>query len=331
MAAPRCPPAPRPARMRRMSSETAGRATAARACKKAVEAVNGEIRNALDRLRRRRPARARSAPARSRRHGEQEAARRQRHSRRVDGRGQGRSQRAGRAALSLYRRGGSDAAARADDEHHQWRRACRQSDRLPGIHDRAGGRLEHRRGGAHGRRSVSCAEARAEGRGPQHQLSATRAASLPISPRRARRSISSWRRSRPRASCRARTSISRSTWRRPSYSARAAISSKARSGASPPSRWPPITPSWSPAYPIFSIEDGMSEDDWDGWRVLTEALGRPRAARRRRSVRHQCRAAEAGHRPGHRQCHPGQGQPDRHAQRDARRRATWRKTRAMPR
>ena len=26
-------------------------------------------------------------------------------------------------------------------------------------------------------------------------------------------------------------------------------------------------------YPIFSIEDGMSEDDWDGWRVMTEALG----------------------------------------------------------
>jgi enolase len=26
-------------------------------------------------------------------------------------------------------------------------------------------------------------------------------------------------------------------------------------------------------YPIFSIEDGMSEDDWDGWRVLTQALG----------------------------------------------------------
>jgi len=26
-------------------------------------------------------------------------------------------------------------------------------------------------------------------------------------------------------------------------------------------------------YPIFSIEDGMSEDDWDGWRTLTETLG----------------------------------------------------------
>jgi enolase len=26
-------------------------------------------------------------------------------------------------------------------------------------------------------------------------------------------------------------------------------------------------------YPILSIEDGMAEDDWDGWRKLTEALG----------------------------------------------------------
>ncbi|SMC93113.1 MULTISPECIES: phosphopyruvate hydratase [Primorskyibacter] len=26
-------------------------------------------------------------------------------------------------------------------------------------------------------------------------------------------------------------------------------------------------------YPIISIEDGMAEDDWDGWRALTEVLG----------------------------------------------------------
>ena len=26
-------------------------------------------------------------------------------------------------------------------------------------------------------------------------------------------------------------------------------------------------------YPICSIEDGMAEDDWEGWRTLTEALG----------------------------------------------------------
>ena len=27
-------------------------------------------------------------------------------------------------------------------------------------------------------------------------------------------------------------------------------------------------------YPIVSIEDGMAEDDWDGWAALTEATGR---------------------------------------------------------
>ena len=26
-------------------------------------------------------------------------------------------------------------------------------------------------------------------------------------------------------------------------------------------------------YPIISIEDGMSEDDWDGWKILTDAIG----------------------------------------------------------
>ncbi len=26
-------------------------------------------------------------------------------------------------------------------------------------------------------------------------------------------------------------------------------------------------------YPIISIEDGMAEDDWDGWKILTDVLG----------------------------------------------------------
>jgi len=30
---------------------------------------------------------------------------------------------------------------------------------------------------------------------------------------------------------------------------------------------------WCGAYPVVSIEDGMAEDDWAGWRVLTERLG----------------------------------------------------------
>jgi enolase len=30
---------------------------------------------------------------------------------------------------------------------------------------------------------------------------------------------------------------------------------------------------WIGRYPIVSIEDGMAEDDWDGWKLLTERLG----------------------------------------------------------
>jgi enolase len=31
---------------------------------------------------------------------------------------------------------------------------------------------------------------------------------------------------------------------------------------------------WADKYPIISIEDGMAEDDWDGWKLLTERLGK---------------------------------------------------------
>jgi enolase len=31
--------------------------------------------------------------------------------------------------------------------------------------------------------------------------------------------------------------------------------------------------SWSEQYPIISIEDGMAENDWDGWRTLTDEIG----------------------------------------------------------
>ena len=30
---------------------------------------------------------------------------------------------------------------------------------------------------------------------------------------------------------------------------------------------------WAKKYPILSIEDGMSEDDWDGWKGMTDKIG----------------------------------------------------------
>ena len=31
---------------------------------------------------------------------------------------------------------------------------------------------------------------------------------------------------------------------------------------------------WVRQYPIVSIEDGMAEDDWDGWKLMTDTLGK---------------------------------------------------------
>ena len=35
---------------------------------------------------------------------------------------------------------------------------------------------------------------------------------------------------------------------------------------------------WAEKYPIVSIEDGMAEDDWAGWKALTNSVGRKRSA-----------------------------------------------------
>ncbi|MDO4705437.1 MAG: phosphopyruvate hydratase [Comamonadaceae bacterium] len=39
-------------------------------------------------------------------------------------------------------------------------------------------------------------------------------------------------------------------------------------------QWTDRLAQWCDKYPIVSIEDGMAENDWDGWKLLTERLGR---------------------------------------------------------
>ncbi len=38
--------------------------------------------------------------------------------------------------------------------------------------------------------------------------------------------------------------------------------------------WINIMATWVDKYPIISIEDGMAENDWDGWKLLTDRLGK---------------------------------------------------------
>ncbi len=100
---------------------------------------------------------------------QQGTAGRQCDSRRIARHRQGRGRGQWPAALPLCRRHRRAHAAGADDEHHQWRGACRQSDRFPGIHDHAARRAVVRRGVAHRRGDFSHAARRAEGGRPQHQ------------------------------------------------------------------------------------------------------------------------------------------------------------------
>jgi len=39
-------------------------------------------------------------------------------------------------------------------------------------------------------------------------------------------------------------------------------------------QWSDMLRAWADKYPIISIEDGMAEGDWDGWKLLTERLGK---------------------------------------------------------
>jgi enolase len=39
-------------------------------------------------------------------------------------------------------------------------------------------------------------------------------------------------------------------------------------------QWTDMLAGWVDQYPIISIEDGMHEGDWDGWKMLTERLGK---------------------------------------------------------
>ena len=74
------------------------------------------------------------------------------------------------------------------------------------------------------------------------------------------------------------------------------------------------------AYPIVTIEDALAEDDWDAWKRPHREARQEDPAGRRRPVRDEPGPPEEGHRPRHRQLAAREGQPDRHAVGDPRRR-----------
>ena len=196
------------------------------------------------------------------------------------------------AALPLCRRHPGPRPAGADDEHHQWRRACRQPDRLPGIHDHAGRRADASpkalRMGAEVFQTLKKA---LQGRRPQHQCRRRgRLCAQPAVGRggaRLRHEGDREGRLQARRGHRAR----RSTAPRPSSSRTAPMSMKARAKRRSTEEQAKYLAELVSRYPIVSIEDGMAEDDWDGWKLRHRPDRQEVPAGRRRSVRHQRRRA----------------------------------------
>ena len=52
---------------------------------------------------------------------------------------------------------------------------------------------------------------------------------------------------------------------------------------------------WSRQYPIVSLEDGLAEDDWAGWKHSDRQAGRPDSVGGRRHLRDQRQALAARH------------------------------------
>ena len=72
-------------------------------------------------------------------------------------------------------------------------------------------------------------------------------------------------------------------------------------------------------YPIVSLEDGMDEEDWDGWRTLTDRVGEHLQLVGDDLFVTNTERLKRGIDSGVGELDPRQGQPDRHADRDARR------------
>ena len=246
-----CRPAPPPARTRPSSCATATRsATSARACCKAVEAVNGEIFDALSGMDAEDQRRIDDALIEARRHAQQGPARRQCHPRRVAGGGQGGG--GGAAALPLYRYLGGANAHLLPVPMMNIINGGAHADNPIDIQEfmiMPVGAADLRRRHPHGRRDLPHAAQGPQGRGPLHQR--RRRGRLCAQPQvggggaRLHHEVD---RERP-ATSRARTWRWRSIARPPSSTRAASTRWKARASRSTPAAWRNTSPTSSRASP----------------------------------------------------------------------------------
>ena len=175
-----------------------------------------------------------------------------------------------------------------------------------------------RRGAAHGRRDLPRAEERSSQEAGHNTAVGDEGGFAPNLRRPTRRS--SYLKAIEKAGYKPGEDVCwRSTPASPSSSRTASTSSKARARRSMPTSMVEFYADLVQRYPIVSIEDGMAEDDWDGWKALTDKLGEQVQLVGDDLFVTNAERLARGHQGRARQRDPDQGQPDRHADRDARR------------
>ena len=162
-------------------------------------------------------------------------------------------------------------AAGADDERHQRRRARRQQPRRAGVHDHPRRLRDVQRCAARRRGDVSSSQehpARPQADDGGRRRRRIRARSE-IECRGARSDLDGDRKG---GLSRRRADLPRPRRRGIRvFRERKRTNSKGRNAAA--RRWSTYYQELRAKYPIISIEDGMSEGDWDGWTALTKAMG----------------------------------------------------------
>ena len=181
-----------------------------------------------------------------------------------------------RAALPLYRHLGGDDAVRLPvpmmnvingGAHTNWTTVPMQEFMIVPF-----GAATFQRGAALGRRDLPGLKGLLKARELYPRWSATRAASRPTSPR--------WK-----TCSQMLTEAIEKAGYRPGEDMGIALDPAAsefyQRWQVPPGRYLQLTAAelvdlyagWRAKYPLVSIEDGVAEDDWDGWQVITQRLG----------------------------------------------------------
>jgi enolase len=187
--------------------------------------------------------------------------------------GQGRGGLRGPAALPLRGRHGGAGPARAHDEHRQRRPARRQPHRHPGVHGHAGGRGELARRRALGLRDLPHPQGRALGRGPRDRRGRRGGLRARTSAPPARRSTTSCAPSRRPATTAGEDVVLALDCAATEYHKDGRYVMEGEGAQLTSEENVRFLEGLASDYPILSIEDGMGEDDWEGWAMLTQALG----------------------------------------------------------